>query len=91
MTPNEALAALNVLEDFDYIKPEPDTKLLFLHRRLDAGDAYFVDNRRDRDENLSATFRVEGKVPELWDAATGTVAPGFLPHCRRAHNRPASS
>ena len=75
MTPNEALAALNVLEDFDYIKPEPDTKLLFLHRRLDAGDAYFVDNRRDRDENLSATFRVEGKVPELWDAATGTVAP----------------
>lgn len=73
MTPNEALAALNLQKDFEYTKPEPDTKVLFLHRRLDDGDAYFVDNRENRDENLSATFRVEGKVPELWDAATGTV------------------
>lgn len=75
MTPNEALAALDLQKDFDYTKPDADTRLLFLHRRLEDGDAYFVDNREDRDESVSATFRVEGKAPELWDAATGTTEP----------------
>jgi hypothetical protein len=32
---------------------------------------YFVDNREDRVENVDATFRVDGKTPELWDPATG--------------------
>ncbi len=43
---------------------------MFLHRKLDDGDLYFVDNREDRAENVDATFRVDGKAPELWDAAT---------------------
>lgn len=75
MTPNQALAALNVPRDFEYTQTEPNATLLFLHRHLEDGDAYFVDNREDRDQSLSATFRVEGKVPELWDAATGTIEP----------------
>ena len=28
-------------------------------------------NRNDHAEHVDATFRVEGKVPELWDPATG--------------------
>ena len=48
---------------------------MFVHRKLDAGDIYFVDNRNDRAENVDATFRVEGKAPELWDAATGESKP----------------
>ncbi len=75
MTPDEALTALGVQKDFEYTKPEPDTTLLFLHRQLEDGDAYFVDNREDRAESLNATFRVEGKAPELWDAATGATEP----------------
>ena len=75
MTPNEALAAINSAEDFQYTKPEPDTRLMFVHRKLDDGDLYFVDNRTDRAESLDATFRVVGKAPELWDAATGTSQP----------------
>jgi hypothetical protein len=43
---------------------------MFVHRKLDDGDVYFVDNRKDRAEKVDATFRVEGKAPELWDAAT---------------------
>ena len=48
-----------------------DANLMFVHRKLVDGDVYFVDNRNDRAENLDATFRVDGKTPELWDAATG--------------------
>ena len=71
MSANEVLAQLGEARDFDYTKPEPDTALMFLHRKLDDGDLYFVDNRVDRAENVDATFRVDGKAPELWDAATG--------------------
>jgi hypothetical protein len=48
---------------------------MFLHRKLDDADIYFVDNRQDRAESVDATFRVEGKTPELWDAATGESKP----------------
>ncbi len=42
--------ALKVAPDFDYTKPESDSRLLFVHRKLQDGDLYFVDNRSDREE-----------------------------------------
>ncbi len=71
----EVFAALQVAPDFDYSKPESDARLLFVHRKLDDGDLYFVDNRNDRDEKVEASFRVTGKAPELWHADTGTIEP----------------
>ena len=75
ITPDEALAALAVPRDFEYTKPEPNANLMFVHRKLTDGDAYFVDNRNDRAEDVNATFRVDGKAPELWDASSGTTQP----------------
>jgi len=75
ITPDEALAALGVARDFEYTKPEPDANLMFVHRKLANGDLYFVDNRNDRAEDVNATFRVDGKAPELWDAASGQTRP----------------
>jgi hypothetical protein len=75
MSANEVLAALGVARDWEYSKPEADTTLMFLHRKLDDGDVYFVDNREERAEDVDATFRVEGKTPELWDPATGVTEP----------------
>jgi hypothetical protein len=46
-----------------------------VHRKLSDGDAYFVDNRTDRGETVDASFRVTGKVPELWHAETGKIEP----------------
>jgi hypothetical protein len=74
-TANQVLADLQLEPDFDYTRPEPDTKLMFLHRKLSDGDIYFVDNRKDRAETLDVTFRVQGKTPELWDAVTGMSSP----------------
>jgi hypothetical protein len=75
MSANDVLTALGVARDWAYTKPEADTTLMFVHRKLDDGDVYFVDNRQDRAENVDTTFRVEGKVPELWDPATGETQP----------------
>ncbi len=66
-----ALKTLNVTHDFDHSKPEADTRIVFVHRKLRDGDVYFLDNRNDRDETVDASFRVIGKAPELWHAETG--------------------
>jgi hypothetical protein len=74
-TLTDAFTALNLPPDFDYTKPEGDTKILFVHRKLTDGDLYFVDNRNDRDEQVDASFRVTGNAAELWHAETGMMEP----------------
>jgi hypothetical protein len=69
------LSELKVAPDFDHSKPESDTRILFVHRKLPGADIYFVDNRSDRAETLDASFRVTGKAPELWYAETGKSEP----------------
>ena len=71
----DVLSAMKVLPDFEYTKPQADTELLFVHRKIEGGDVYFVDNRHDRPEALDATFRVDGKEAELWHPNTGTIEP----------------
>jgi len=72
---NEVLADLGLPRDFDVAQPEPGSELMFVHRQLSDGEIYFVDNRASRAQDVNATFRVSGKVPELWDAATGEARP----------------
>ncbi|WP_395400137.1 glycosylhydrolase-like jelly roll fold domain-containing protein [Arthrobacter sp. UC242_113] len=43
-----------------------------IHRRLDAGELYFISNQRDRTESVTATFRAGCASAELWDAVRGT-------------------
>jgi hypothetical protein len=70
-TLEEALAG----PDFEYTKPQADTNLLFVHRSLPDGEVYWVDNRKDRVEQVDATFRVAGKAAELWRPETGKTEP----------------
>jgi len=69
----DALASLKVAADFEYTKPQADTELAFVHRKLADGDLYWVSHRNARAEDVEATFRVQGKAPELWHAETGGV------------------
>jgi hypothetical protein len=71
----DALASLKVVPDFEYTKPQPDTDLAFVHRKLADGELYWVSHRNDRVDEVEATFRVQGKAPELWHADTGAVEP----------------
>lgn len=68
---SEVLPALNIAPDFIYSKPQIDTKLLYVHRNLADEDIYWINNRNNRTEDLEATFRIAGKVPELWHPETG--------------------
>jgi len=74
-TMSQALAALKVPPDFEYTKPRQDTSLMFVHRKLDDGDVYWISNTNNRPEIVDVTFRVEGKAPELWHAETGADEP----------------
>ena len=89
-TADAALRALNIAPDFNYANPassrnsnsgpntDNDQTIAFLHRKLADGDLYFVDNRSDKESTVDATFRVVGRVPELWYAETGKTNPtGF--------------
>jgi hypothetical protein len=62
---------MNIPPDFRYNKRQDDTELLFVHRKLGNADIYWVNNRNDRVEQVDATFRVSGKIPEIWHPETG--------------------
>ena len=72
---SDVLNKMNVTPDFSYTKPKADTKLLYVHRKTNDRDIYWIDNRNARVEDIEATFRVEGKVPQLWFAETGKTEP----------------
>jgi len=44
---------------------------LFIHRKDADADIYFVSNQEPMEINTSCSFRVSGKVPELWHPDTG--------------------
>jgi hypothetical protein len=49
--------------------------VLHLHRRQEDCDVYFVTNHSGTEQVNAATFRVTGKIPELWNAETGERRP----------------
>jgi hypothetical protein len=73
------LDGMSTQEAFDLIKVIPDFKtdkseqVLFIHRQLKDGSIYFLSNQKNEAIDLSAEFRVSGKIPELWDPVTGTL------------------
>jgi len=70
-----ALAQIGVAPDFSYTKPAADSEVLFVHRKVEGGDLYYLNNRKDRTEKFDAHFRVSGKTPEIWHADTGASEP----------------
>lgn len=77
VTPREILAGEGVEPDFTHSGGQPDTFLDWVHRSSGTDDVYFIANRNDRAERVTATFRVRGKWAEIWDPVTGkTRSPG---------------
>jgi hypothetical protein len=70
-TVREVLAADGVGPDFAYA--ESEGSLDFIHRTTEGAEIYFVANRNARADEVSCTFRVIGKQPELWDPVTGEM------------------
>jgi hypothetical protein len=74
-TAAQVLASLKVSPDFEYSKSQPDTNLVYAHRKLADVEIYWVNSRNNRAETVETTFRVTGKAAELWHADTGKIEP----------------
>jgi len=73
LSPGEVLSKNGVPPDFEYAAANADADINAIHRRVGDVDIYFVANRRRRPEQVTCTFRVAGKKPQLWDAVTGVI------------------
>jgi hypothetical protein len=71
----ETLRALPIQPDLDYGNPDGETELMFVHRRRDDADIYFVTNRRARAAVIDLSLRVAGREAEIWRADTGQRSP----------------
>lgn len=68
----KVFATLDVKPDFEF-PAENGSKLVFIHRRDGDADIYFVSNQRAVFDSVECTFRVGGKVPELWHPDSGRI------------------
>ena len=68
-----ALEQKSTDSDFAVGKTETDSHVLFVHRRTEDADLYYVDNQSGQTESFDPSFRVTGKAAELWHADTGKI------------------
>ena len=68
-TADEVLARMGIGKDFEF---PGSPSLDYIHRTTNVGEVYFIRNASDAHwAKGEARFRVTGKYPEQWDAATG--------------------
>jgi len=71
-----ALKEIGLEPDFTYESPVKDSKVMFLHRKLNNnGGIYFVASQKDQEETIEASFRISGYKAEFWDPSTGKITP----------------
>lgn len=68
---DRVLAEAGLGKDVELTTQTGDATLHWIHRRVGDADIYFVSNARRRAEDIVASFRVTGRVPERWDPMTG--------------------
>lgn len=69
----QTLSALGLKPDFEFKATGVGANVLSIHRKIGDADVYFVSNQRYRPAQARLTFRVKGKVPEIWHADTGKI------------------
>jgi len=59
----------------DYkIQPDFEGKgLNYIHRKIGSSDFYFVANPKTEVVETNCSFRISGKIPELWNPETGEI------------------
>ena len=82
----EVLARMHVPPDF-----QANQDLRYIHKRDGNADIYFVANDQPTPVEAVCTFRVSGKLPEIWDAVTGEMrARVGLPASEPVYDRAAA-
>ncbi len=65
-----ALDELKLIPDFHINDKSP---VLYIHRNTSDEEIYFISNQSETEINISPSFRVVARQPELWDAVTGKM------------------
>ena len=63
----------NITPDFEYSAKNPGAVINYIHRNVDGDDVYFVSNYKRNAEDLLCSFRIDGKLPEIWNPETGKI------------------
>ncbi|RYX80646.1 hypothetical protein EON83_27615 [bacterium] len=71
-------AAQKLKPDFQYNGASGETKLASIHRLAGEADIYFVSNQRQLFDAAECSFRVSGKIPELWHPESGVIEPAAM-------------
>jgi hypothetical protein len=66
----QLLKSIAVEQDFT-----ANGNLRYTHRTMNNMDVYFVSNRTNEMQEITASFRTQNGSPELWDAVTGEIRP----------------
>lgn len=68
----EVLIQLNVIPDLT-TNTQDAKEIMYIHKKLEDMDIYFVFNQQNRALNRELFFRVTNKTPEIWNAENGDV------------------
>jgi hypothetical protein len=68
----EVMKQLNVIPDLT-TNTQDAKEIMYIHKKLEDMDIYFVFNQQNRALNRELFFRVINKTPEIWDAENGNV------------------
>ena len=71
----DIFASQNLKPDFEFQGASAGTQLVYTHRVDGSTDIYFVSNQRRQFDSAECTFRVSGKIPEIWHPDTGMIEP----------------
>jgi len=80
----DVFAEQNLKPDFEFQGADAGSDLAYAHRvaglpgrsfeaKAGVTDIYFVSNQRRQFDTADCTFRVSGKIPELWHPDTGVI------------------
>ncbi len=74
----EVLQEMQITKDFEVKELVDKDDVAWIHRRTDEADIYFVSNQKNQGVNYNCLFRIQGKVPEIWNAETGFKSDAIL-------------
>jgi len=69
----DLLQARGLGPDFGFVCDDKGCDLDYIHRRTAEADIYFVINKREQGQQVTCSFRVSGKTPQLWLPDTGEI------------------
>ncbi len=64
----EALDKFSIRKDVDV-----SDDVLWTHREIEGMEIYFLTNQSGKEISVNPSFRVDGLMPQLWDAVTGQI------------------